>query len=144
VAVTVQEHEHVETPGPPPRRGLKRWTAGGWLRVLWLTPLAFAFTAVLVVGLRVAFRAAQGADKWHTAGFGSLNPASGNFFSFPPVELQVLIVAWLVVVPLAFLVAIGGFDYWAYWVSGRPTRPEDHSSHGARTWTDDFRVHTDR
>jgi hypothetical protein len=63
-----------------------------------MTPLAFASTAVLVIGLRVAFRSAQGADKWNTAGFGALNPASGNFFSFPEVELQVLIVAWLVVV----------------------------------------------
>ena len=131
------------TAGPPPRRGLKRWTAGGWYRVLWVTPLAFAATAVLVIGLRVAFRSAQGAEKWHTAGFGALNPASGNFFSFPAVELQVLIVAWLVIVPLAFLVAIGGFDYWAYWVSGRPTRPEDHSGHGARTWKDYFRINTD-
>src|SRR5213076_2415103 len=59
------------------------------------------------------------------------------------VELQVLIVAWLVVVPLAFLVAIGGFDYWARYVIGSPTRPEDHSGHGAHSWRDYFRVNTD-
>ncbi|HKG03164.1 MAG TPA: cytochrome c oxidase subunit I, partial [Conexibacter sp.] len=29
--------------------------------------------------------------------------------------------------PLFFLVGLGCFDYWFYWVSGRPTRPEDHS-----------------
>ena len=26
---------------------------------------------------------------------------------------------------------IGSFDYWLYYISGRPTRPEDHSGHGA-------------
>ena len=44
---------------------------------------------------------------------------------------------------LFFLVGIGGFDYWFYWASGRPTRPEDHSAHGAKTWKDYFRVNTD-
>src|SRR4030081_1312586 len=48
-----------------------------------------------------------------------------------------------IAVPLAFLVGIGGFDYWFYWAIGRPTRPEDHSGHGARTWKDYFRVNTD-
>ena len=63
---------------------------------------------------------------------------------FEPLwELQVLIVAWTVIVPLAFLAGLGGFDYWLYWISGRPTRPEDHSGHGARTWKDYFRVNTD-
>src|SRR3954468_17152822 len=45
--------------------------------------------------------------------------------------------------PLFFLVGIGAFDYWFYWAAGRPTRPEDHSSHGARRWKDYFRVNTD-
>src|SRR3984893_7407896 len=49
----------------------------------------------------------------------------------------------LLAVPLAFLVGIGGFDYWFYWALGKPTRPEDHSSHGAYTWKDYFRVNTD-
>src|SRR5207237_9739659 len=44
---------------------------------------------------------------------------------------------------LLFLVGIGGFDYWFYWAIGRPTRPEDHSGHGARTWKDYFRINTD-
>src|ERR671917_316647 len=34
-------------------------------------------------------------------------------------------------------------DYWFYWASGRPTRPEDHSGHGAHSWRDYFRVNTD-
>ncbi|HEV7527867.1 MAG TPA: hypothetical protein VGO29_03125, partial [Solirubrobacteraceae bacterium] len=49
----------------------------------------------------------------------------------------------LITAPLAFLVGIGGFDYWFYWAAGRPTRPEDHSSHGAHSWKDYFRVNTD-
>ena len=45
--------------------------------------------------------------------------------------------------PLGFLVGIGCFDYWFYWASGKPTRPEDHSGHGAYSWRDYFRVNTD-
>jgi cytochrome c oxidase subunit 1 len=49
----------------------------------------------------------------------------------------------LIACPLFFLVGLGVFDYWFYWVSGRPTRPEDHSNHGARSWRDYFKVNTD-
>ena len=49
----------------------------------------------------------------------------------------------LVTTPLGFLVGIGGFDYWAYYASGKPTRAEDHSGHGARSWRDYFRINTD-
>src|SRR6202051_2934032 len=49
----------------------------------------------------------------------------------------------LLAAPLAFLVGIGGFDYWFHWASGRPTRPEDHSGHGAYSWRDYFRINTD-
>src|SRR3954453_206562 len=55
--------------------------------------------------------------------------------------------AWLLVSmiagPLFFLVGLGAFDYWFYWAAGKPTRPEDHSGHGARSWRDYFRVNTD-
>jgi cytochrome c oxidase subunit 1 len=101
-----------------------------------VVPLSFILSALLVLGARAAL-------GYETGGFGALNPFGDNFFEFGTVELQVLIVVWLVVVPLGFLVGIGGFDYWAYWISGRPTRPEDHSGHGARTWKDYFRVNTD-
>ena len=114
------ELEHHPAPAaPPPRRGLRRLTGAGWLRVLWTMPLGFGLATLLVIGAR----AAMGFD--------------------PLWELQVLIVAWTVIVPLAFLAGLGGFDYWAYWISGRPTRPEDHSGHGARSWKDYFRVNTD-
>ena len=49
----------------------------------------------------------------------------------------------LIAAPLGFLVGLGGFDYWFYWASGRKTRPEDHSGHGAYTWKDYFRINTD-
>jgi cytochrome c oxidase subunit 1 len=49
----------------------------------------------------------------------------------------------LLAAPLFFLTGIGVFDYWGYYISGRPTRPEDHSSHGAHSWRDYFRVNTD-
>jgi cytochrome c oxidase subunit 1 len=45
--------------------------------------------------------------------------------------------------PLFALGGLGAFDYWLYWASGKPTRPEDHSGHGATTWKDYFRVNTD-
>jgi cytochrome c oxidase subunit 1 len=112
------EPEVVHGP-PPPRKGLRRLTGPGWLRVLWFMPIAWVFATLLVIGARAAM-------------------------GFEPLwELQVLIVAWTVIVPLSFLAGLGGFDYWLYWISGRPTRPEDHSGHGARTWKDYFRVNTD-
>jgi cytochrome c oxidase subunit I len=49
----------------------------------------------------------------------------------------------LIAAPLFFLVGLGAFDYWFYWASGRPTRPEDHSLHGAQSWKDYFRINTD-
>ncbi len=56
---------------------------------------------------------------------------------------EAILTVSLIAVPLAFLVGIGGFDYWFYWAAGRPTRPEDHSGHGAYTWKDYFRINTD-
>ena len=49
----------------------------------------------------------------------------------------------LIAAPLFFLVGLGAFDYWFYWASGKPTRPEDHSAHGATSWKDYFRINTD-
>jgi len=45
--------------------------------------------------------------------------------------------------PLFFLVGLGAFSYWFYWASGKPTLPEDHSAHGAKSWKDYFRINTD-
>src|SRR3954468_1516196 len=49
----------------------------------------------------------------------------------------------LLIAPLFALVGLGAFDYWFRWAVGRPTRPEDHSGHGAYSWKDYFRVNTD-
>jgi cytochrome c oxidase subunit I len=49
----------------------------------------------------------------------------------------------LIASPLFFLIGLGAFDYWFYWAAGNPTRAEEHSSHGARSWRDYFRVNTD-
>ena len=54
-----------------------------------------------------------------------------------------ILLASLLFAPLFFFVGIGAFDYWFYYMSGRPTRPEDHSGHGAYSWKDYFRVNTD-
>ncbi|HLM32852.1 MAG TPA: cytochrome c oxidase subunit I [Gaiellaceae bacterium] len=109
-------HEHAT---PPPRRGSRRLTGPGWLRALWTSLLALGLATGLVAGAR--------------AGLGYE----------PILEFQPWITALTVMVPLGFLVGLGGFDYWAYWISGRPTRPDDHSGHGARTWRDYFKVNTD-
>src|SRR5919202_4695428 len=44
---------------------------------------------------------------------------------------------------LDVLVGLGAFDYWFYWAAGKPTGAEDHSSHGAHSWKDYFRINTD-
>jgi cytochrome c oxidase subunit 1 len=102
--------------------------APGWYRAgaYLLGGVLFAAALVTVVrlayGLSTPFDGADGWDaKWQNA---------------------VLIVS-LLGAPLFFLVGLGAFDYWFYWASGRPTRPEDHSSHGATSWRDYFRVNTD-
>jgi len=61
----------------------------------------------------------------------------------PVVDGDAVLTVALIGAPLGFLIGLGAFDYWFYWASGRPTRPEDHSSHGARSWKDYFRVNTD-
>ena len=61
----------------------------------------------------------------------------------PVIDGDAITIVALIAVPLFFLVGLGAFDYWFYWAAGRPTRPEDHSSHGAHSWRDYFRVNTD-
>ena len=62
----------------------------------------------------------------------------------PAVDWLIIVtVAGLITAPLGFLAGIGAFDYWVYYALGYPTRAEDHSGHGARSWKDYFRVNTD-
>ena len=94
--------------------------APGWYRAAAFSLLGLAFAYLLVGVVRSAMHYG---DPW----------SDGN---------AIAIVA-LLGVPLFFLVGLGAFDYWFYWAAGRPTRPEDHSSHGATSWKDYFRINTD-
>jgi len=87
--------EHVHT-GRPPARGWHRFTYPGWLRILWFMP-AFGF---FWLGITCLIRWAA---HWHPIW------ASG-----PIVTVS------LVVFPLGFLLGLGGFDYWLYYMSGKP------------------------
>jgi cytochrome c oxidase subunit 1 len=97
---------------------LRRLMQPGWIRAAWMTVAGAAFAFGLVVGIRALY----GVD----------------LFSDEPLVTVILIAA-----PLAFLVGIGGFDYWGRYIIGSPTKPDDHSDHGARSWKDYFRVNTD-
>ncbi len=94
-------------------------TAPGWYRAALSLPIGFLIGA----GLVTAVRALQGID--------------------PAIDGEAITTLCLIIMPMAFLVGIGAFDYWFRWASGAPTVPEDHSGHGARTWRDYFRVNTD-
>ena len=101
-------------------KGLRLLTAPGLLRAAWLTPLFFGIGLCIVT----FFRWLAGWD--------------------PVYEWTIIIaVGALTAAPIGFLGGIGAFDYWLHYLSGRPTRPEDHSGHGARTWKDYFKVNTD-
>jgi cytochrome c oxidase subunit 1 len=114
--------EAITAPGmgtAPPKRGpLRRMMAPGWYRATWMTIAGAAFAFGLVVFLR-------------------------TIQDLPLFEGSPIVTVILIVAPLAFLVGIGGFDYWGKWMIGAPTEPEDHSGHGARSWRDYFRVNTD-
>ena len=49
----------------------------------------------------------------------------------PVIDGDAIAIVAMLAAPLFFLVGLGGFDYWFYWAAGKPTRPEDHSGHGA-------------
>ncbi len=112
-------HPHDEHAPTRPATGWRRLLAPGWLRVLWMIPLLFGIGVLLGPGIRwpIGYEPVWDGTVWLT------------------IEL--------VCVPFGFLFGIGGFDYWARYALGSPTRPEDHSGHGARSWKDYFRVNTD-
>jgi cytochrome c oxidase subunit 1 len=93
--------------------------APGWWRALEYTILGVAFSYGITIGLRALF----GYD--------------------PLLDGEAVLRVSLLAVPMFFLVGLGCFDYWFYWAAGRPTRPEDHSGHGAYSWRDYFRPNTD-
>src|SRR5213596_132808 len=93
--------------------------------------LARAFLFLLIgvafsFGLDVLIRALYGHD---------------NYVHF--IDPNSILLISLLAAPMFFLVGLGAFDYWFYWAAGKPTRPEDHSLHGAQSWKDYFRINTD-
>src|SRR5215203_4233813 len=102
--------------------------APGWYRAGAFLVGGVLFAAAVVTAVRAAY--------------GFSTPFDGSDGWDAKWQNAVLIVSMLAA-PLFFLVGLGAFDYWFYWASGRPTRPEDHSSHGAHSWRDYFRVNTD-
>ncbi|MEA2228367.1 MAG: cytochrome c oxidase subunit, partial [Solirubrobacteraceae bacterium] len=93
------------------------------------------------------------APGWYRAGLYSL---LGILFAYavtagpraalgydPVVDGESVLTVALLATPFFFLVGMGAFDYWFDWAAGRPTVPEDHSGHGAKSWKDYFRVNTD-
>src|SRR4051794_19340877 len=93
--------------------------APGWYRAVPFMVLGVAFSYALTLALR-------------------------ELFGFEPLlDGEAVLTVSLIAVPMFFLGGLGVFDYWFYWAAGRPSRPEDHSSHGATSWKDYFRVNTD-
>jgi cytochrome c oxidase subunit 1 len=116
-AATAHDVHQAPAHGGGGRRALYR---GGLVRALWMTPLFGA------IGFGIVVLARWGAG-WH------------------PILLTdpLVLVTGLVAAPIGFLAGVGVFDYWVYYALGFPTRPEDHSGHGARSWKDYLRVNTD-
>src|ERR1700757_3410319 len=114
-------HPHAAAPTGGPRplwwRLLLR---AGFVRAAWM----FCLFGAIGFGLVIVFR-------W----WGGWQPL---FYAQP-----IVLVSLLVAGPIGFLAGIGAFDYWVYYALGFPTRAEDHSGHGARTWKDYFRINTD-
>jgi cytochrome c oxidase subunit 1 len=122
VTALVTEHEaHPVHEGlPPPPGGWRRLFYPGLLRAAWMAPLFFGIGCAIVVLCRWW-------GGWHPIWFGEV----------------IVLVGALIAGPIGFLAGIGAFDYWVRYAIGSPTRPEDHSGHGAYSWRDYFRVNTD-
>lgn len=89
------------------------------------------YRAALFVGLGVAFALAL------------IVVARLGYGLHPVVDGRSWLLVSLLAVPLFFLAGLGAFDTWFHWAAGRPTRPDDHSQHGATSWRSYFRINTD-
>jgi cytochrome c oxidase subunit 1 len=98
---------------------IARLRAPGLHRGILATPLGIGLAYAIVLPIRAA-------SHYH-----------------PVLDGTAVLQVAMIICPFAFLIGLGAFDYWFYWAIGRPTRPEEHSSHGARSWKDYFRVNTD-
>ena len=119
MTTAVQHHADPAHHGAPPRKR-SIFMRPNLLRAAWCAALFFVIGLYIVAGIR-----------W-LAGWD------------PVYDWEVIaLVSAMVTGPIGFLLGLGAFDYWLYWISGRPTLPEDHSSHGATNWKDYFRINTD-
>ncbi|MGZ4382221.1 MAG: cbb3-type cytochrome c oxidase subunit I, partial [Gaiellaceae bacterium] len=110
----VSTEHHIEQ---KPRRNIL--LRAGFLRAIWMSFFFFGLAA----GITVLVRYLEG---W-----------------YPLWKGDVITTVTLTAAPLGFLAGIGVFDYWVSYFLGRPTVPDDHSSHGAYSWKDYFKVNTD-
>src|SRR3954468_9939008 len=104
--------------GPTDTRPI--WRRPNHLRAALFLVAGFVFSFVLVGVVRTAMHFD---DKW--------------------TDWSAIVTVFLIAGPFFWLVGLGAFDYWFYWAAGKPTRPEDHSGHGAHSWSDYFRPNTD-
>src|SRR2546423_526437 len=118
MAVTAAPATPVHAGAPHDERPI--WRRPNLLRAALMFLVGAAFAYVLVGVLRTVNHYPNKWDDWNAI-------------------LQVGLFA----APMFFLVGLGAFDYWFYWAAGKPTRPEDHSGHGAYSWRDYFRINTD-
>ncbi len=117
---TVAAHHEEHHVAAPPQGGWRRVLLGaGFVRAAWMSCLFFGIGA----GLMTLIRWLEG---WHPIWKGA---------TITTIELAA--------VPIGFFGGIGVFDYWTRYVLGFPTVPDDHASHGARSWRDYFKVNTD-
>jgi cytochrome c oxidase subunit I len=108
---------HAHGHGGGPRRNI--FLRAGWVRAVWVA-IGLAVVAALVVA---GLRAITGRD----AG-----------------DAQAMLTFAMIFYGVGFAVGIGCFDYWWGYLIGNPTPAhEDHSSHGAYSWRDYFKVNTD-
>ena len=114
-----EPHAPVSAPRPP-KTVRDYFLKAGWIRAAWMTCLFWWIGC----GIVLIFRAWAG---WEP------------LWDWPVIT----VVATLTAAPLGFLAGLGAFDYWVRYAAGAPTIPEDHSTHGGRTWQDYFRPNTD-
>jgi cytochrome c oxidase subunit I len=119
VSIVVPPPQHERTShraSPSSKRSV--WIRAGWWRALLWTWTAGGLGVVLPAFIRYLL-------GW-------------EWYSRPVTFTTVLFL-----MPIGFIMGIGTCDYWARYMIGSPTRPEDHSDHGAYRWQDYFKVNTD-
>ena len=119
VAHAPELHAHELHDGHGGGRKRSVWLRGSWVRAAWVSAVMGLGAAGLVMLIRY--------ETGRVA------------YSDGVVQTFLLLFAGI-----GFTIGIGCFDYWWGYMIGNPTPAhEDHSSHGARSWKDYFKVNTD-